>query len=175
MKKYTLLLVSLFFAVTTFAQAVRTESDITGLGQFRFGTRPKLLEEPMMIHMTEDSEIHNNIEKDLSLMITNMTLYKYIFDVCQLKFNIKGLLSQIAFYKVFDRDDKSLSEVFVKIRHALEKEYGNHERGYDFDSDSNIMHFVWNDSNGYTIIFSLTLGEDGEKHSILLTAVQELE
>lgn len=171
MKKYILLLVSLFFAVTSFAQIVRTESNIAGLGQFSFGMSPEEIKKPMLVHMTDKTEIKNDIKEDGSMMLTNVTYNGYVFDACLLKFNKDGLYN-ISFMKFFEQGDNAIAETLVNLCHIFDIQYGKQTEEPEFDENS-IMGYAWTDKNNSRLILSMLLSRKGEEHKIMVAASQK--
>lgn len=172
MKKYTLLLISLFFVTAAIqAQTVRTDIDITGLGQFSFGLTPEEIKKPMLEHMTSKTEISNSIEEDGSIFLTNVTYNGTPFDACTLEFNKDGLYC-IYFSKDFEQGDNSMIEVLLDLKRIFDKKYGEQTESPEFN-ENNMMGYYWFDKYNSCMLVAIRLGKKGEDHSLVISALQK--
>lgn len=170
MKKCTLLLIVLFFAVATQAQTVRTESDITCLGQFCLGSPLEELMGPLINHMTDKSDIEDSVEENGSMMLTNVTFDEFMFDVCLLNFNKDGLCN-IQFEKYFkEGDDSTVADMLVELRSIFAEKYGEQPESPEFD-ENDTMKYVWFDEDGSVLSILMILGK--EEGKIVMSASQK--
>ena len=120
MKTKIILLILLLSATTSFAQSVKTDVPITGLGEFYLGMTIEQAYEILIDIKTEDIQIIPLLENVIK--VTNMQLAGYVFNTCFLKFNESGL-RLISYIKEFDKNNKNPIE-FNELVSILENDYG---------------------------------------------------